>query len=208
MAHSDGESDPLPWIRRNKASEEWLWGSRCAATRLDHGWVNCFRLIQRIQQPRRGEERRWEKKDGGREGGTVIRVSAVPFFTADKNICLDINLELRSSLPLLPRHPSSFPPRHHTTSYTSSPPARGWGGASASEGRSARIMLSSETPPLLAPSPAPHQSSPGRHPSRMAINSRPCIHQAEVLMVMRCGGLDCGVKRVSVKNGGQRCLNL
>lgn len=70
MAHSDGESDPLPWIRRNKASEEWLWGSRCAATRLDHGWVNCFRLIQRIQQPRRGKKEDERKKTtGGREGG-------------------------------------------------------------------------------------------------------------------------------------------
>lgn len=28
-----------------------------------------------------------------REGGALIRVSAAPFFTADKNICLDINLE-------------------------------------------------------------------------------------------------------------------
>lgn len=32
----------------------------------------------------------------------------MPFFTADKNICLDINLVLHSSLPLLACHPSSF----------------------------------------------------------------------------------------------------
>lgn len=37
-----------------------------------------------------------------------MRVTA-PFFTGDKNIWRDINLEPPSSLPLLPRHPSSFP---------------------------------------------------------------------------------------------------
>lgn len=41
-----------------------------------------------------------------------MRVAA-PFFTTDKNICWDINLELQSSLPLLPHHPSSFRTNHH-----------------------------------------------------------------------------------------------
>lgn len=54
-----------------------------------------------------GVERWW-----GWESGVEMRVAA-PFFTADKNICWDINLELQSSLPLLPCHPSSFRANHH-----------------------------------------------------------------------------------------------
>lgn len=55
---------------------------------------------------------------GGGGGGVVVVVGegpaaemrvAAPFFTGDKNIWRDINLEPPSSLPLLPHHPSSFP---------------------------------------------------------------------------------------------------
>lgn len=55
-----------------------------------------------------GEERKGlveEEEEGW--GAMEMRVAA-PFFTEDKNIFWDINLELQSSLPLLPRHPSSF----------------------------------------------------------------------------------------------------
>lgn len=46
---------------------------------------------------------------GGAGGAAAeMRVTA-PFFTGDKNIWRDINLEPPSSLPLLPHHPSSFP---------------------------------------------------------------------------------------------------
>lgn len=58
----------------------------------------------------------WWGGSGG--GGVVVVVGegpaaemrvAAPFFTGDKNIWRDINLEPPSSLPLLPHHPSSFP---------------------------------------------------------------------------------------------------
>lgn len=54
----------------------------------------------------RGEEPKERRKEGG--GGRVEMRVAAPFFTPDKNICWDINLELESSPSLLPHHPSSF----------------------------------------------------------------------------------------------------
>lgn len=45
----------------------------------------------------------------GEEGPAAEMRVAAPFFTGDKNIWRDINLEPPSSLPLLPHHPSSFP---------------------------------------------------------------------------------------------------
>lgn len=72
-----------------------------------------------------GGETEEEEGEGGREDvvGEVrwveeMRVAA-PFFTADKNICWDINLELRSSLPLLPHHPSSFCANYYLGTCTS-----------------------------------------------------------------------------------------
>ena len=53
-----------------------------------------------------GEERKGLEEEE-RWGAMAMRVAA-PFFTGDKNIFWDINLEPQSSLPLLPRHPSSF----------------------------------------------------------------------------------------------------
>lgn len=60
----------------------------------------------------RGRSPKRDQRGGGTRGAVEMRAAA-PFFTADKNICWDINLELRSSLPLLPHHPSSFRTNHH-----------------------------------------------------------------------------------------------
>ena len=57
--------------------------------------------------------------DGGRRGDAVEMKVVAPFFTADKHICLDINLDPRGSLPLLDHHPSSF---HTDSGSTPSPP--------------------------------------------------------------------------------------
>lgn len=60
-----------------------------------------------------------DQRGGVERSGVEMRVAA-PFFTADKNICWDINLELWSSLLLLPHHPSSFRTNHHLS--TPNPP--------------------------------------------------------------------------------------
>lgn len=76
---------------------------------LKHGCWKWIAGCDSLQSERRDQKR-------GRE---VEMSVAAPFFTADKNICWDINLELQSSLPLLPHHPSSF----HTNTWALHPPS-------------------------------------------------------------------------------------
>ena len=76
------------------------------------GKIHC-----RGRSPRR--DRRWGRRERGGSGGDE---SCGTFFTADKNICWDINLEPWSSLPLLPHHPSSFRANHHLGTPSPAPP--------------------------------------------------------------------------------------
>lgn len=91
---------------------------------------------EREERPKRGREE-------GRRGPVEMRVAA-PFFTADKNICWDINLKLRSSLPLLPHHPSSFRTNHHLGTPPPSPLPR------------ATTHTHAPLPPVFLPHSWPH----------------------------------------------------
>lgn len=79
-------------------------------------WIAGSDSLQREKLEERTKRGGWRKRKKRRRrmrGGVVEMRVAAPFFTADKNICWDINLKLRSSLPLLPRHPSSFRTNNH-----------------------------------------------------------------------------------------------
>lgn len=77
------------------------------------GMIHC-RGRSPEEQERERDQRGWGVwlGVGWAWSGVEMRVAA-PFFTADKNICWDINLKVQSSLPLLPCHPSSFRANHH-----------------------------------------------------------------------------------------------
>lgn len=106
----------------------------------------------------------------------------VLFFTADKNICLDINLVLCGSLPLLAHHPSSFSasdtqltPQINPSFFLLPlflfhsdylPPMHTY--AFRQKKNVSRFKLR----PLMAPLSAPHRSARYRHPSDFMINSR------------------------------------
>lgn len=142
---------------------QWEMASMKVTTKLSRGQnirgrmrlQRRIALIQRIRWPGvEGEwvcERRWEIEEGG-AARVVMRVSVAPFFTADKNICLDINLEARAAFPSCPaiHHLYLTPPRTTCTTYTSSPmEAGGWGGARAG-------LLALCCRPRLRPAPSPY----------------------------------------------------
>lgn len=129
-----GQECDKGWVVRSNNPEEvsmatrkWKSGIQCEhkARRKEQWWdavrvlesrkwtFSCWKWIagpgslRGEESSKRNERRRW------RTGGAVEMRVAAPFFTADKNICRDINLELRSSLPPLPHHPSSFRTNHH-----------------------------------------------------------------------------------------------
>lgn len=104
------------WHYRNARGREWI----AAFDSLQSGKATEGRGSREVRKG--GGERSKRREEREEEGVVEMRVAA-PFFTADKNICLDINLERRSSLPPLPHHPSYF--REPTTPllppYSSSP---------------------------------------------------------------------------------------
>ena len=104
---------PGGWSGDQVLSE--YWGARSEALGVENGLQGVIHCRERRLV------RRKQGREEGRMGGVVEMRVAAPFFTADKNICRDINLKLRSSLPLLPHHPSSFRTNHHLGTSPHSP---------------------------------------------------------------------------------------
>ncbi len=129
--------------------------------------VNCFRLIQRIQQPKVGDERRWEKKVNGPEegGGRVVHWSeSLPshFSQQTKTFAWISIWSLEAVFPSCPVIHHLFLPLH-TTSYTSSPPGRAALELEAGQALLRDGPLALCCRPRLRPMPSPYWHL-GQHP--------------------------------------------